>query len=576
MCKPLCRLYIFLVREYTMLMSSDNKIYSVGELVSQIRLNLEKQHPFVIVEGEVTNYAKHHGSGHVYFALSEAGALLQCICWKSVKIPTLKDGEKVCCTGKITAYVGRSQFQLNITSVSIQGKGNLFKLFEEMKVKLSAEGLFDQSRKRKLTAIPKVIGIITAADGDALQDILARLKDRVSCKIIVWPVAVQGAKAADMIVQAIHGFNQMQNEYSDVLSVQNRVIYEMNEVHERSDMDNNPGMHQDEILENTNRLEHGNMQHISFDIYAKQHEDNIENVEIPNELRMSLDQRQAKMQGNDNVQMRSEMAQNQAKLYLQDNDNIQMQQKLHLSIEQQKRPDVLIITRGGGSLEDLWAFNEESVVRAIASSEIHTLTAVGHEMDYTLADFVSDIRAPTPTASIEILLPTREEMYEKLHKTNMFLAKILTEFIDKQQQSLRMMMELHEHMVENLYLTRIQQLDYAMEKLDRCISDKIRSSKETLPKIFTLDAILQLNIEKMTAVFDRFSRTVMNKTADESIKLKNLESVFEGFSYEKVLKRGFCLVTANGANVVQTAQEARKIGKVELQFSDDRVLAKVE
>ncbi len=453
-------------------MSNDNKVYSVGELISQIRLNLEKQHPFVIVEGEVTNYAKHQGSGHVYFALSENGALLQCVCWKSVKIPTLTDGAKVCCTGKITAYIGRSQFQLNITSVAIQGQGNLFKMFEEMKGKLAAEGLFDQSRKKILTYIPKVIGIITAADGDALQDILARLKDRISCKVIVWPVAVQGARSADMVASAIVGFNKIQNEQM------------MHEVHGSQ----GAGV----------QVSHG--------------------------------------------------------------------------VQGQNRPDVLIIARGGGSMEDLWAFNEEQVVRAIASSEIPIVTAIGHEMDYTLADFVSDIRAPTPTASIEILLPTREEIYEKIQKTNMFMLKTLTDFLDKQHQTLKLMMELHEQMVENLYLTRIQQLDYTIEKMDRCIINKIRACKESMPQIVSLDSIVQLTTEKVSHMIDRFNRTILRQHSEEILKVHNLQNIFEGFSYEKVLKRGFCLVTHN-AKVIQTATDARQAGQIELQFSDDKVLA---
>lgn len=575
-------------------MNNDSKVYSVGELVSQIRLNLEKQHPFVIVEGEVTNYSKHQGSGHVYFALSEAGSLLQCISWKSVKIPTLKDGAKVCCTGKITAYAGRSQFQLNITSVSIQGQGNVFKMFEEMKAKLTAEGLFDQSRKRKITTIPRVIGIITAADGDALQDILARLKDRISCKIIVWPVAVQGSRAAETIVAAIDGFNNIPHDPLVRRTESNtsegseqdigRVSADLSRISQAmagqtyvngqnatiADVQVSDGVSQAIAGQTDDQAIQAMTEYMSVQ------SDSINNLSVETaDLGAQSTEAQISSQST-SIHHISQNATQTTDIYI---SSAESERQNHTdSLQSLKRPDVLIITRGGGSLEDLWAFNEESVVRAIASSQIPTMTAIGHEMDYTLADFVSDMRSPTPTASIEILLPTREEMYEKIRKANTFLTKILTEFLDKQRQMLNMMMELHEHMVENLYLTRIQQLDYASEKLNRCIVEKIRSAKETMPKIITPDAILNLTLEKMKTISERFNRIIMRKTTEESVKLKNLESIFEGFSYEKVLKRGFCLVThgSDGVNVVQTAREARKIGQVALQFSDDKVIANIE
>ena len=170
------------------------------------------------------------------------------------------------------------------------GEGALLKLLEDRRKKLAAEGLFDLDKKRELPFLPEVIGVVTSPSGAVIRDILHRLADRSRCRVLVWPVAVQGEKAAGEVAAAIAGFNKLP-----------------------------------------------------------------EKGPVP-------------------------------------------------------RPDVLIVARGGGSLEDLWAFNEEIVVRAAAASAIPLISAVGHETDTTLIDFASDRRAPTPTAAAEMAVPVRADL----------------------------------------------------------------------------------------------------------------------------------------------------------------------
>src|SRR5690348_1592452 len=205
-----------------------------------------------------------------------------------------EDGMEVVCTGKLTTYPGRSKYQLVIESVELAGIGALLKLLDDRKKKLEAEGLFAESRKKKLPFLPETIGVVTSPTGAVIRDILHRLTDRFPRHVLVWPVIVQGEGAAEQVAAAIEGFNRLK-----------------------------PG------------------------------------GAVP-------------------------------------------------------RPDLLIVARGGGSLEDLMAFNEEIVVRAAAASAIPLISAVGHETDTTLIDYASDRRAPTPTAAAEMAVPVRMELMAEL------------------------------------------------------------------------------------------------------------------------------------------------------------------
>src|SRR5712675_194649 len=266
--------------------------YTVSELSQALKRSVEENFSHVRVRGEISGY-KRHSSGHCYFALKDAEAVLDAVCWRqtAIRLPIRpEDGMEVVCTGRLTTYPGRSKYQLVVDSIALAGIGALLKILEDRRQRLAAEGLFAAERKKKLPFLPKVIGIVTSPSGAVLRDILHRLADRFPRHVLVWPVAVQGEGAAAQIAAAIAGFNRLP-----------------------------------------------------------------EQGPVP-------------------------------------------------------RPDVLIVARGGGSLEDLWAFNEEIVVRAAAASTIPLISAVGHETDTTLIDFVSDRRAPTPSAAAEMAVPVRADL----------------------------------------------------------------------------------------------------------------------------------------------------------------------
>jgi len=261
------------------------RVFTVGELTTDIRRLLEQHIGQVWVTGEITNY-RLQSSGHVYFTLKDAAAQLNCIVFRTDPMANreaLQDGRKVILKGEMTVYEPRGQYQLRVLAVELQGVGALQAAFEKLKEKLAAEGLFDLGRKRPLPRFPQRIGLVTSPTGAAIRDVLHVAQRRnPALEIIFVPCAVQGPGAAAEIAAAITQLNQW-----------------------------------------------------------------------------------SKISG--------------------------------------RKLDLILLTRGGGSLEDLWAFNEEIVARAIFNSALPVVSAIGHEIDFTISDFAADLRAATPSAAAEIL-----------------------------------------------------------------------------------------------------------------------------------------------------------------------------
>ena len=270
-------------------MSMPEKIYTVSQLTRELKELLESSFARIWIEGEISNYLK-HSSGHRYFTLKDQNAQIKCVIWRWAGNQLFfepQDGIKVKATGQVTVYEKSGQYQFVVTSMQPAGIGELELAFQQLKLQLSAEGLFDPSVKKPIPKFPRRIGVVTSPTGAAIRDILNITRRRAPhVEIIFWPVQVQGEGASAQIAHAIDGFN------------------------------------------------------------------NLDLV------------------------------------------------------------DVLIIGRGGGSLEDLWAFNEEIVARAIYASRLPVISAVGHEIDFSIADFVADLRAPTPSAAAEMAVPNAVELSE--------------------------------------------------------------------------------------------------------------------------------------------------------------------
>src|SRR4029077_18631314 len=185
--------------------------FTVSELSFALKREIDTSFPRVRVRGEISQ-PSFPRSGHCYFRLKDADAVLDAVAWKTT-LPRLglkvEEGMEVIATGKITTYAGSSRYQIIIDRLELAGEGALLKLLEDRGKKLAAEGLFDQDRKRELPFLPEVVGVVTSPSGAVIRDILHRLGDRFPRHVLVWPVAVQGEKAASEVANAIAGFNRL-------------------------------------------------------------------------------------------------------------------------------------------------------------------------------------------------------------------------------------------------------------------------------------------------------------------------------------------------------------------------------
>src|SRR5580658_8103147 len=267
------------------------RTFTVSELSNELRGLLNEHFTDIWIAGEISG-TRLPASGHYYFTLKDQTAQLRCVCYKmTARYLKFKpqDGAAVLARGRLDVYDARGEVQLVVETLEPQGHGALQFAFEQLKLKLAAEGLFQASRKRPLPALPERIGIVSSPSGAVIRDILQILERRCPGRHIrLYPAQVQGEGAAEQIASGVEYFSE------------------------------------------------------------------------------------------------SGWA------------------------------EVVIVARGGGSLEDLWAFNEERVARAIAVCAVPVISAVGHETDFTIADFVADLRAPTPSAAAELVICTRQSLEERV------------------------------------------------------------------------------------------------------------------------------------------------------------------
>lgn len=276
-------------------------VYSVSQVNTYIKNMFEQDYLLgnISVTGEISNL-KYHSSGHIYFSLKEANAVISCVMFASNRRGLtfkMQDGQRVVVSGSITVYERDGKYQLYAKHIENDGEGRLYQEFERLKRELLEMGMFDESFKQPIPEFAKTIGIVTAPTGAAVQDIINISKRRNPyVQLILYPALVQGEGAADSIVRGIT------------------------------------------VLEN-------------------------------------------------------------------------------------KKVDVIIVGRGGGSLEDLWAFNEEKVARAIFNCSVPVISAVGHETDITIADYVADLRAPTPSAAAELATKDMMSVISMLEDTRLALNR---------------------------------------------------------------------------------------------------------------------------------------------------------
>jgi|SRR5215217_688720 len=435
--------------------ASNAQAYSVSELAFALKRTLEDQYGFVRLRGELSKVT-HHASGHVYLTIKDDKAAIDGVVWKgSVRGLSIRPehGMEVIVTGRITTFPAGSRYQIVIETMEAAGVGALLAQLERLKAKLAGEGLFAAERKRRLPSMPATVGVITSPTGAVIRDILHRIRDRWPCRVVVWPVVVQGDVAAAQVAAAIRGFNAME-----------------------------PG------------------------------------GAIP-------------------------------------------------------RPDILIVARGGGSVEDLWAFNDEALARAVFEGTIPLISAVGHETDTTLIDFVSDRRAPTPTAAAEMATPVLGELKAAVSDYDRRINQCAARAVESRRERLTALARGLPRPADILALAG-QRLDYASSHLTMGLRRNVDLHARQLAQISAplRPALLSRRNDQLRSRLDelnlRLNAAIPRRIQVEETKLASLDKLRLTLNPKRPPRPGFVLVTrADGSTVAKGADLAAGEG-VNLMFED--------
>ena len=374
-------------------MFESTPVLTVSDINTFIKsiLTTEEKLKFIRIKGEISNF-KAYPSGHFYFSLKDDSSIINAVMFANYAkrvafVP--KNGDEVVVLASIDAYVPRGSYNLTVFEMDSIGQGQILVEFEKLKKKLAAEGLFDESRKRKINIFPKAIGVITAPNGAAVRDIVTNIKRRYPiADIYVFPSLVQGEQAPKELLKA---FNKSQQ----------------------------------------------------YDL------------------------------------------------------------------------DTLIIGRGGGASEDLSAFNDETLVRAIAASKMPVIAAVGHEIDSTLVDFVADKRASTPTGAAELATVDRREIEKEFDYATLNMEQALIKNVESKKD----------------------EVDSLKEELEDCLKDKMDSYKELI---------------------DHFET-----------QLSMLNPV-------SILKRGYSISTDENGKIIKSTKDIKPNEKIITSLSDGKIISNVE
>ncbi len=399
-------------------MTNTPKILTVSQLNFYLKslLDNDKNLQFVFLEGEISNLTDHYSSGHIYLSLKDNKSVVRAVMFsyaaKNLKFKP-ENGMKVLIRGRVAIYEPTGQYQVYIEDMQPDGVGVLALQFEQLKEKLSKEGLFDNKHKKPIPPCPQTVGVITSPTGAAVRDIFNIISRRFPCvDIVMCPVLVQGDNAASDLTKAVKRFSDT------------------------------------------------------------------------------------------------------------------------------KIADVIIIGRGGGSQEDLWAFNDENLARAIYECDTPIISAVGHETDFTICDFVSDLRAPTPSAAAELAVPDKAELLSNLLAQKQYVQTIIDKKLLEYERS----------------LSNLSRLIYAYSP-DKLVNDYKKKLSDTATRLQSVSK----------SMIDNNTRN-LSKTAS---KLSALNPV-------NVLMRGYSYISDSNDKPVMSVNDVKKGDFINIKVSDGNFNAVVK
>ncbi len=443
----------------TMNKTGQKDIFSVSRLNREVKALLEGSFPLLWVEGEISNLAR-PASGHLYFSLKDDRAQVRCAMFRSrSNLLGFKpeNGQQVLIRARVGLYEGRGEFQLVAESMQPAGDGRLRLAFEQLKQRLSTEGLFDASQKLSIPAFPHTIGVITSPTGAAIRDIISVLKRRFpNIPVIIYPVPVQGAGAAEKIAHMLYIANQ------------------------------------------------------------------------------------------------------------------------------RRECDVLILSRGGGSLEDLWSFNEECVARAIHACSIPLVSGVGHEIDFTIADFVADHRAATPSAAAELVSPDQETILDTIKAQQYRMTASLLGLLQSEQQRLQWLTRRLQHPGRRLQ-ELAQRTDDLNLRLVRAQSNRLQGQQHRLKNLIT--RLQAQNPAQRFSVLDqqwqqlaiRLQGALRQQMRRKQEQLQSAMRMLDTVSPLATLDRGYAIVTRHSDGHVITAAEQLQLGeRITTRFAKGTTTSRIE
>jgi exodeoxyribonuclease VII large subunit len=435
------------------------EVFTVSRLNREASLLLEEGFGRLWIEGELSGIAR-PSSGHLYFSLKDERAQVRCAMFRqhNRKLAfSARDGMQVLVRARVSLYEPRGDYQLIVEQMEEAGLGQLQREFEALKVRLAAEGLFDEARKRPLPSLPRRIGVVTSPTGAALHDILTTLRRRFpAIPVLIYPTPVQGRTAAAEIAAALGRASR-----------------------------------------------------------------------------------------------RAEC-------------------------------DVLILARGGGSLEDLWAFNEEVVARAIVACSVPVIAGVGHEVDVTIADFAADLRAPTPTGAAERAVPDAGEWLQRIAALRRRLTQCTARDLSLRGNRLAAARHRLVRVHPGMRLARdAQRLDGLERRLTACIDGRLarlqRRIDELAGRVQRRSPALRLrDMAHRQAQLQRRLRAAMQQLCRmRGQGLAATARALAGVSPLATLERGYAILEREDRRVLRSASEVEVGARVAARLAEGRLELKV-
>lgn len=450
----------------TLFDEQERRPLTISELNAEVKREIERRFASVWIEGEIMNFVEAR-SGHWYFTLHDGDSQLKAACYKGAnwKIRFKPfDGLQVRVRGRLSLYEPRGEYQILIESLEPIGEGALKVAFEQIKLKLGKERLFDEEFKRPLPLFPRRVGVVTSPNGAAFHDILNVISRRTkTVSIVLIPTRVQGEFAGEEIRQALI----LANDFNRTASEKEKI-------------------------------------------------------------------------------------------------------------------DVLIVGRGGGSTEDLWAFNEERLAREIRASEIPVISAVGHEIDWTIADFVADVRAATPSAAAEIVAEREDNLEAFIKQRTLDMFQLVNYKILQSKTDLQ---ELIFSPVFTEFPQRIRDWNYEIEDLrERMIDafdEKLKSGKKNLEAISNrlspIKLASKLNEKKtrLAVLAQRNESAINNQIDGKDEKLKIKMASLNALSPLAVLSRGFSIAENAKGEILRDAKKIKPNDEVKILLANGKLKTKV-